>query len=168
MNVAIPPFVGLLFDKRGALVCLFILAVNIVIAYALYLMVGVSGGLVVALFAFIFFGGVWGVGNGFALPLAISKVKDQAEIGTVSAAAITILNVSGVVSLSIATTIFHVVEQHTLKVLAPLNSAYKSQMAFVAGLHMLVWVFGIISIAVVALCILFLLRKTHKPAMLIK
>jgi MFS family permease len=104
MTAIAPSFAGELLDAKGALACVMLITLLLIPAYALQI---VSNDILVVLFALTLFGTAWGMGNGICVPLALSELDDLSDSGLVSGAAITVLNVGGVLMLSIAATVLH-------------------------------------------------------------
>jgi MFS family permease len=112
MTAIIPPLAGRLLDSRGALACVLLILVLTVGSYSLQLM---SHQLFVVLLAFALFGAAWGAGNGIGVPLALMEVDDLADSGVMSGAVITLLNVSGVLVLSLSATVLHSFQTSALR-----------------------------------------------------
>lgn len=111
MTVLAPSFAGKLLDRRGVMICIVLICVLLLPAYVLQLL---TTNLFVILFALTLFGITWGIGNGISVPIALSGFEDLKDSGLVSGAAIMLLNVGGVVILSITATVLHLYQTNAL------------------------------------------------------
>ncbi|MGB5830784.1 MAG: hypothetical protein WBG92_02165 [Thiohalocapsa sp.] len=107
MPAIMPAVAGKLYDSRGVEICIALIALLAVVSYALQLL---SNDLSRLLFVLVLFGAAWGTGNGIGVPVALSNRRDGGNTGVVSDAAITVLNIGGVMSLSLIATVFHSVQ----------------------------------------------------------
>ena len=114
MTAIVPTFAGYLFDKRGVLFVALLAFIPIVLGYVMQIGFDVTTSLWLLLPAYVVFGLGWGVGNGVCMPIALSELTDTANVGVVSAAAITILNVVGVIGLTVSGTFFRAYQTHKM------------------------------------------------------
>lgn len=127
MTIIAPMISGVLYDKEGPFIAtLFAFAMSI-LGFILFLFFSIDFSWPLILAAFISTGLGWGVGNGIAIPLALSTSKNKENEGLVSGAAITVLNIFGVVTLAISSVLFHHVQN------LELAKQHGIKLAFVSG-----------------------------------
>ncbi|RNC77090.1 MFS transporter [Piscirickettsia salmonis] len=149
MTAILPPLTGKIYDHKGAFTCFILLASCLILSFLLFLTFTTQTHLAVLLLTFLLFGAAWGIGNGFATPLALSNLNNHQDVGVVNGAAITLLNISGVVSLSIITTLFHFGEQswyhnHTHHTV----SSQSNKFAFTHGFHISIFYLAITAVII--------------------
>jgi EmrB/QacA subfamily drug resistance transporter len=106
MTVITPPIAGTWLDKKGPKPVVTFLFICTIIAFFLELFFQVYGPLWLILISFILFGIGWGIGNSCGIALSIADLPSSEDTGVASGSAITILNVYGVLVLSIVGTLF--------------------------------------------------------------
>ncbi|ODN43691.1 MFS transporter [Piscirickettsia litoralis] len=167
MTAIAPPITGKIYDNKGPLVCYILLTICLVLSFGLFLIFTLDTSLILLIITFLLFGSAWGMGNGFAMPLVLSKLDNHEDAGVVSGAAITILNVAGVISLSVVTTLFHFGEQswlshhQTQETISHLNS---SKIAFTHGFHVGIFWLMITAIILLIPTIWYILKTAPKTA----
>jgi EmrB/QacA subfamily drug resistance transporter len=144
MTVIAPPIAGYMLHKRGPLVATVFSFAMSILSFALLLLVSANFYLPVLFLAFIGLGLSWGVANGIALPIALSHPSNQQHEGLISGAASTILNVVGVVTLAIASTLFYFSEAKQLL------ATQQASLAFMSGFH------AVMGMLLVLTCISFI------------
>ena len=85
-----------------------------IVSLFLFTLLGVSGPLWLVLITFVLFGIAWGMGNGLATPISLSKLPNTENAGLVSGASITGMNVFAVILLTLDTTFFQYKEHKYL------------------------------------------------------
>lgn len=146
------PVAGTIYDKKGPTFSIIILMAVFIISLVMQLMFTSTTPIWFTVIAMLLFGFCWGWANGIGGPLAISQVDDQSNIGAYAGASGTVLNVSGVMLLAIATGLFSYFES-----LRPLTSS--TQEVFVFGFHRVMLI--ILGMTLVGLIPLKLLLKKH-------
>lgn len=152
-TIIAPPIAGYMYDKQGPFYATMVVFGASFLGLILFLFLSTSLSLSLIIPAFISIGLAWGIANGVALPLILAHPKNKQHEGLVSGAAVTVLNMSAVISLSIASTLFHYVEQSKLKVSSPMP------FAFVSGFHAIVIMLLIIASIAFSAVILAFRRK---------
>ncbi len=115
MTAIAPVIAGNIYDKYNARVAVAIMFLFAFIAYILFLLFNINVPVWFMLIAFFIFGSAWGFGNGLGIPIMLSDIEDMSDAGVISGAGLTILNICGVLSLAIVTTIFYYAERDGLK-----------------------------------------------------
>lgn len=122
MTAILPFIAGYMLDKRGAFFTTLIMFILLFISYFIQVNFSVSSSLIIIILAFITFGSAWGIGNGIGVALALSKLESSDDVGLISGASVTILNMMGAISLTIIVTLFRISENaHLLSRLSKNN-----------------------------------------------
>lgn len=145
MTAIIPIFAGKFFDDYGSFFTTLTALATMVLGLFLTLFFSINLAMGLIIVSFLIIGFSWGTGNGIAMPLALSDPKNRANEGLISGVTITILNVFGILVLSLATALFHHVDQHNLGLVQ--NDALAFLMAFraVMGFLLFLALLGLIS-----------------------
>jgi len=123
MTMLIPTIAGYFFDKRGIKFSgMYLIFLPVIFSYILMIGFDLTVSLWLLVPAFILFGFAWGASNGISMPAALSELEDTTNAGVVSGAVITILNVIGLVALTVSGTVFRSIQSH--KMFAYLQSAH--------------------------------------------
>lgn len=109
MTMLIPPLAGYFLDKKGSKKATYTLFTFLLIGFIFLASYDVNSTLWLILTGFVFFGIAWGMANGIGVPIALSSLTDTDNAGLVSGACSTVLNIFGVVSLAITTSIFRTI-----------------------------------------------------------
>lgn len=147
MTVIAPIISGAMFDKQGPFLSTVIAFTLSILGYILFLFFSINFVAWLVLISFICAGFAWGIGNGISIPIALSSAQTQENPGLISGAAITILNVFGVVILSISSAIYHHVHNVTM------HRTHHLTLAFLNGFHAV----NIFLLAVTVLAFIFIL-----------
>ena len=136
MTIIIPGFAGHILDKKGPKLIIWTMFIVLSLSYILQAQFTTDGPMVLIIIAFVLFGIGWGIGNGIGTPLALSQLENTEEAGGVTGAAITLLNIVGVVALTIVGIIFRYTEKInvTAKLSASNISLTQDQTHFVRSL----------------------------------
>lgn len=129
MTILAPPLASYLLHKKGPQVATLSAFASSIIGLICFLYISTSFSLVLILIAFMGVGLSWGIANGVATPIALSHPGAQQHAGLVSGAASTILNIVGIVTLAIASTLFYFVEEKQRAL------ALQPDLAFMSGFH---------------------------------
>lgn len=76
------------------------------IAILLFCYLGLGGPMWLLVISFIMFGFSWGVGNGIPLPLSLLHLPNTNDVGFVSGTLMTLMNICGLISLTVVTTVY--------------------------------------------------------------
>ena len=144
MTVFAPILAGYLYDKKGQPVVIHLTFLFCVIAYGLFMCLGANGPLILILLAFVIYGSAWGMGNGVATPIALSRQSNTDEAGLTSGALITIMNVVALLALTTTTWLFQWIQQNNLR--SSVNEIVIQQKAFLSSLHSVVFLIMIVII----------------------
>ncbi|MCP4178891.1 MAG: MFS transporter [bacterium] len=120
MTVIAPPIAGHYFDKNHVSLVIHSTFVSGVLSLFLFTQLGPNGPLWLVIIAFILFGATWGMSNGIAPVLAISKLSDTQDSGLVSGGLLTMMNIAAIVILAFDTTLF----------------GYAKNISFIHGVHL--------------------------------
>lgn len=110
ITVIAPTIAGYMYDKEGPLTTTLFAFCMSIVGFILFLFFSNQFSWPLILITFICIGLSWGIGNGISLPLALSSSENKENEGLISGAAITVLNIFGVVILSISSVLFHHVQ----------------------------------------------------------
>ena len=139
MAAIMPMVIGRIYDRHGGKICIQIIFICLFFAYILMAYFGQAVSLWLVIPAFILFGIAFGTGNGIGATLALSKLSDQQDASTVSGGAVTMLNIGGVLSLSLASTLFYFVQKsHFL-------TTHNAVSSFIYGFQLVMVLLGIIA-----------------------
>lgn len=111
MTAIAPTFAGNALDKWGRKKVVIVMFIFLIFGLAMLLTLGIKYNLGLMLIGFITYGIAWGMGNGIGTPIALSNTETTEHSGLISGAAITVLNIFGVMSLSIGISIFRYLER---------------------------------------------------------
>ncbi|MCF6777350.1 MFS transporter [Thiotrichales bacterium 19X7-9] len=110
----IPAFAGGLYDKKGVHVAVRLVFIPLILSYLLFIALYYTTNLWVLIFAFALFGIAWGAGNGIGMPVSLSKLESNDDVGVVSGAVLTVFNTLGVIFLTLAGIIFYHIQKSVL------------------------------------------------------
>jgi len=112
MTIIFPGIGGYLLDKTNRSVQTAHIPILLVLV-SLFLFTFFHGhsSLWFVMIAFVIFGMGWGFGNGLAIPLALSHLKESHDHGVVSGGGVTLFNLLAVICLACYTMLFHHGEQ---------------------------------------------------------
>jgi len=128
MTVIAPPVATYMLSTNGPFFAtLFAFGMSI-LGLILLLFISATFSFPLIFVAFVSIGLAWGIANGIGLPLALSHPENQQHAGLISGATSTVLNVVGVVTLAVASTLFYFVQGKQL-----LN--HPAPLAFMSGFH---------------------------------
>lgn len=106
MTVFAPMVAGYFYDKKSKLLVIQIVFFLSAFSLFLFTLFSFNTSLALVLAAFILFGTAWGMGNGIATPLSLSKLPSSENAGLVVGALTTTMNTFAVFILTIDTTLF--------------------------------------------------------------
>lgn len=144
MVVIMPVLAGHWLDKKGSKVMTFIAFIVCLLAYTLLLTLHAASHISWIIILLMIAGVAWGIGNGLGMPIALSGTKDPGNAGVLSGVTTTSLNVFAVITLSIATAIFHFGESRATQLHLP------TAQIFMQGFHE-VFIFLIIATLLLAI-----------------
>lgn len=109
--VAIAPmYFGHVFDRRGPVGITLVIYLFALMGLSLMLFFNTATPIWLLFLAFFLFGVSWGGANGIGMPVAVSKLTDKSNTGVINGASLTILNILGVLALTIGGAVFRVAE----------------------------------------------------------
>ncbi len=155
MTIIAPPIAGYIYDRQGPFSATLLVFGTSISGLVLFLFLSTKLSLLLIIPAFACIGLAWGIANGVAIPLILSHPDNKQNEGLVSGAAVTVLNMSAVISLSIASTLFHFVEQNRIK------AFYQASVAFVSGFHAVV-IMLLITAMICFVAVLYAFRGSSK------
>ncbi len=131
MTVIAPIISGHYYDRKGATALIHTIFIFSLASLFMFTQLRAHGPLWLIIISFILFGSAWGIGNGIAVPLSMSKLTSTENSGLVSGALITLMNLFAVIILTADTTLFD----------------YGKKISFLHGVHIACALLMIISFA---------------------
>ena len=114
MTAFAPILAGYMFDTKGPRVTIILTFLTIIFGLGLQTFFSIHTPMLLLFVAFLLFGFGWGSANGIAMPMALSEHPDTDNAGIITGAMLTILNVVGVLALTIVVMLFRYSEASSL------------------------------------------------------
>ncbi len=107
MTLLAPGMAGYCYDKKSKTMTIHILFGLVIISLFLFSLLKVQGSLSLIIISLVLFGFAWGMGNGIAMPIALSNWSTSAEAGSISGALTTAMNILAIFTLVVITALFN-------------------------------------------------------------
>ncbi len=109
MTIILPGIAGKLLQHFGARFIIVLLFAVDISAFAGFLTFNSTTSTLFLIGILTLYGASWGIGNGVGTALAVAKLPSNDDVGVVSGAVITSMNIVGIIVLALSTVLFHYV-----------------------------------------------------------
>ena len=148
MTVIVPFISGYWLDKKSPFTIIHLPFLLSVVSLFLFTLFTPQGPIALIIISFILYGIMWGIGNGIAIPIALSQLPNVHDHGLVSGGVVTLMNLLGVIIFTIVMLLFR----------------YGQKISFLHGFHIACYALLVVPIFFWLLAIIIMHGKNSAKA----